>query len=223
MSFIKVKRFYFNVLPTLFILLGIFFVVAGFGPLIYDEAWFKIKELKNQQLILNAKDAQEDSPFARFLTNRAISLVPVNTDFALIIERIGVNVPVVADVTVTNKDAYMAALKDGVAHASVSSYPSKEPGNVYIFAHSTVNFWELGRYAKAFNLLRKLNVGDRIHVIYQGTTYVYDVVNKEKYEGWDTYPITRSVIEPILTLQTCDPPGTTLNRLVVTAKLVNSY
>ncbi|EKE00377.1 MAG: hypothetical protein ACD_22C00036G0004, partial [uncultured bacterium] len=29
----------------------------------------------------------------------------------------------------------------------------------------------------------------------------------------------RPVIEPILTLQTCDPPGTTINRLIVTAKL----
>jgi sortase A len=223
MSFIKVKKFYFNILPTLFILLGIFFVVVGFGPLIYDEVWYKVKEMKNQQLILNAKGAQEDSPFARFLTNKTINMVPVNTDFSLIIERIGVNVPVVADVPVTNKDIYMAALKDGVAHANSSSYPSVEPGNVYIFAHSTVNFWELGRYAKAFNLLRKLSVGDRIHVLYKGTTFVYDVVNREKVEGWNTYPITRSVIEPILTLQTCDPPGTTLNRMVVTAKLVNSY
>jgi sortase (surface protein transpeptidase) len=45
-------------------------------------------------------------------------------------------------------------------------------------------------------------------------------VSKELLKGWDTFPLTRTTIEPILTLQTCDPPGTTLNRLVVTAKLL---
>lgn len=223
MKFLQVRKFYFGTFSSLLIVIGVFLVLAGFGPLIADEVWFKVKEIRNQKLIINAEDAQQDSPFARFLTNKPINLVPVNNDFSLVIERIGVNVPVIADVAVTSKDAYMEALKYGVAHASTSSYPSQYPGNVYIFAHSTVNFWELGRYAKAFNLLRKLGVGDRVHLIYQGTTYVYEVKNKEKYEGWNTYPITRPVIEPILTLQTCDPPGTTIDRLVVTAKLVNFY
>ena len=49
--------------------------------------------------------------------------------------------------------------------------------------------------------------------------FVYRVVNVERYKGWEVYPLTRPVLEPLLTLQTCDPPGTTLNRLVVTAKL----
>jgi LPXTG-site transpeptidase (sortase) family protein len=71
-----------------------------------------------------------------------------------------------------------------------------------------------------FNLLRKLDFGDRIHIFYKGETFIYEVVNKEVMKGWNTYPITRSVVEPILTLQTCDPPGTTINRLVVTAKLI---
>ena len=70
------------------------------------------------------------------------------------------------------------------------------------------------------NLLRKLELGDRIHVFRNNTEFVYHVVNKETLKGWNTYPLTRPVIEPILTLQTCDPPGTTLNRLVVTAKLI---
>jgi len=68
-------------------------------------------------------------------------------------------------------------------------------------------------------LLRKLEPEDRIHVFFEGDTYVYEVMNKEVYPGWNTFPLSRSVIEPILTLQTCDPPGTTINRLVVTAKL----
>ena len=59
-----------------------------------------------------------------------------------------------------------------------------------------------------------------MNIFYQGDRYVYKVVNREVVKGWNTTSITRSVIEPILTLQTCDPPGTTINRLVVTAKLL---
>ena len=107
-----------------------------------------------------------------------------------------------------------------MAHALTSNYPSEKPGNTYLFAHASINFWQLGRYDKAFNLLRKLDLGDRVHMFYEGETFVYEVVNKEVMKGWNTYPLTRSVIEPTLTLQTCDPPGTTINRLVVTANLL---
>ena len=78
----------------------------------------------------------------------------------------------------------------------------------------------MGKYSTVFNLLRKLNLGDKIHVFYKNKMYVYEVVNKETVAGWDTKPLVRKTIEPVLTLQTCDPPGTTLNRFVVTAKLV---
>jgi len=44
-------------------------------------------------------------------------------------------------------------------------------------------------------------------------------MNKEAMKGWNTQPLSRPVLEPVLTLQTCDPPGTTINRYVVTAVL----
>jgi len=102
----------------------------------------------------------------------------------------------------------------------VSDYPSEKPGNVYLFAHASIDFWRLGRYATVFNLLRKMEKGDKVHVFYKGDDYIYEVINKEVQKGFNTFPLTRTTIEPILTLQTCDPPGTTLNRLIVTAKLI---
>jgi len=120
---------------------------------------------------------------------------------------------------VSDEKAYKESLKTGIAHASTSDYPSREPGNVYLFAHSSLNFWELGKYAQAFNLLRKLEIGDKVHIFYESGDFEYRVINKEIFKGFNTYPLTRSVIEPLLTLQTCDPPGTTFNRLVITAKL----
>ncbi len=213
---LKAKKLIANFL----IFLGFVFLSLAYGPLIFDEVWYQLKLLKDQRYSLNDKNAQPDSVFARYLSTRPISIEPVNKDFSIVIEKIGVNAPIVKDVIVTNEDTYFKSLKQGVAHASTSQYPSEEPGNVYLFAHSSVNFWELGRYAKVFNLLRKLELGDRVHVFYDDQTFVYEVVNNEVHKGWNTYPLTRKVIEPILTLQTCDPPGTTINRLVVTAKLI---
>ncbi|MFC1621867.1 sortase [Patescibacteria group bacterium] len=216
MNLTKYKKY----IPNLLTFIGIVFLLFAFGPLIIDEVWFRLKEFRNQELRLEDDTAQEDSVFARFLTTRPISIKPVNKDFSIVIEKIGVNVPIVVDVPVTNEKAYLEALKWGVAHASVSKYPSKNPGNTYLFAHASLNFWRLGKYANVFNLLRKLEIGDRVHIFFERDIYVYEVVNSEVVKGWNVNPIDRAVIEPILTLQTCHPPGTTFNRLVVTAKLI---
>ena len=205
---------------NLLILVGFVLLILTYGPLIKDEFWYMFKELKSQKYVLNDPRGTDDSAFARFLTNKSVSLKPVNTSFSVVIEKIGVNAPIVADVSVTDKNAYMEALKSGIAHASVSDYPSEKPGNVYLFAHASIDFWRLGRYATVFNLLRKLEKGDKVHVFYKGDDYIYEVINKEVQKGFNTFPLTRTTIEPILTLQTCDPPGTTLNRLIVTAKLI---
>jgi LPXTG-site transpeptidase (sortase) family protein len=216
---------FYRSLSNIFIILGVLFVLLSFGSVIKDEVWYQLKQLKDQKFVLKSRgitneDVISDSIFARYLSTRPISIEPINTDFSIVIEKIGVNVPIVPDVYVTDEAAYMESLKHGVAHASVSNYPSTDPGNTYLFAHASTNFWQLGKYANVFNLLRKLDLGDRVHVFYNDKVYVYEVVNKEVMKGWNTYPLTRPVLEPTLTLQTCDPPGTTLNRLVVTAKLV---
>lgn len=210
----------FKTTANILTMFGVIFILLAFGPVLRSEVWYQLKVFKDQEYSLFAKeDSVADSVFSRYLSSNPVLLDPVNREFALVIEKIGVNAPVVTDVSVTSEEAYKEALKSGVAHASVSEYPSQEPGNVYIFAHASTDFWDLGKYATVFNLLRKLDVGDKIHLFYEGSDYVYEVVNKEKLQGWNTYPITRPVIEPTLTLQTCDPPGTTLNRLVVTAVL----
>lgn len=208
-------------LPELLIFSGVAVLLISYGPIAYDEATYRFKEYKRQvySLHLNEEESVEDSPFARLVSKSPILIKPVNTDFSIVIEKIGVNAPVVRDVPVSTEDAYIEALKNGVAHASSAPYPSNEPGNVYLFAHSSINFWRLGKYAKVFNLLRKLETGDNINIFFENTQYTYEVINKEIYKGFNTYPLTRSTIEPILTLQTCDPPGTTFNRLVVTAAL----
>ena len=213
-------------LPLFLILFGIIVFLLSFGPVLYSEAWYYIKQAKGQEFSVNKDVVVADAPgqntsvFAKFLSSAPVIVNPANTDFAIIIEKIGVNSPVIANVSIKDDTAYTEALKLGVAHAINSNKPSEEPGNTYLFAHASLNFWELGKYATTFNLLRKLELRDNIYIIYKNRLFKYEIVNKEIHEGWNTNAITRPVIEPILTLQTCDPPGTTLNRLVVTAKLL---
>lgn len=207
-------------IPNILIFGGVLILVLSYAPLIKDELWFYLKELRGQSYELDASDGVQDSAFARYLTYSTVNLNPVDKKFSIVIERIGVNAPVIAGVSVTNPESYNEALKYGVAQASTSALPSENPGNVYLFAHASLNFWQLGKYATVFNLLRKLEPGDKIHLFYENRDFVYEVTTKEVVDGFNTYPLTRSVIEPVLTLQTCDPPGTTLNRLVITSKLL---
>lgn len=217
-SQIKIYRFIANG----FVFFGILLIIFPFLPVLKDELWYRIRQFKQQKYILNSSNnAPTESVFASLISDHPIQIQPVNKKFSIVIEKIGVNAPIKADVPITDSNAYIESLKEGVAHASSSLYPSTQPGNVYLFAHASVNFWQLGKYATVFNLLRKLEPGDKIHVFYNNQDYVYETIGKEVLKGWNTYPITRPVLEPILTLQTCDPPGTTINRLIVTAKLIS--
>lgn len=208
-----------SVLPNVFIIVGVLLFLAAVIPYLRDEIWYALKSSRGQVFVLDG-EGQQDSIFARYLSSSPISMHPVSREFGIVIEKIGVNAPVVKDVPVSDTKAYQEALQHGIAHASTSAYPSTENGNVYLFAHSSIHFWALGKYAEAFNLLRKLEAGDKVHVFYEGQDFVYQVVSKEIFKGFNTYPLNRTVIQPVLTLQTCDPPGTTLNRLVVTCKLL---
>jgi len=218
-SLTRFRKTFWRVVPNTAIVLGLLLVLLSVVPFVRDEVWYLLKQSRGQNFTLD-DGGQKDSVFARYLSSQPVHIEPASRDFGIVIEKIGVNAPIVADVSVADEKSYNEALKTGVAHASSSGYPSREPGNVYLFAHSSLNFWELGKYAQVFNLLRKLETGDMIHIFYQGQDFVYRAVNKEIYKGFNTYSLTRPVIEPLLTLQTCDPPGTTINRLVVTAKLV---
>ncbi len=210
-------------ISTFLILIGVILIWYSLLPYFYDEVHYRFLQWRHQKYVMSNDTSMPKnntgSVFGNIMSNRSIELSPVNREFSLVIEKIGLSVPVVLGVSVTDETKYKDALKNGVAHAITSDLPSDSAGNVYLFAHSSFNFWSLGKYATAFNLIDKLQIGDEINVFYHDKRYIYSVVNREVYPGWNTYPLTRPVIEPLLTLQTCTPPGTTLNRMVITSKL----
>ncbi len=219
MSYSKILK----IMSDAFIIGAVVLFLGAFGPVLLGELSYSAAKIFDfgWQLPVGNDYANNTSSNAvgSIISHKPLTLKPANLDSSIVIEKIGVSAPVVLNVPVTDEAAYKEALKYGVAHAKGSALPG-ENGNAYIFAHSSINFWELGKYATVFNLLNKLEAGDRIVLFYNKQRFDYEVVDNRVVSGWNTLPILRQTTYPILTLQTCDPPGTVINRRIVTAKLV---
>ncbi len=148
-------------------------------------------------------------------------ITPVSTDYGIVIEKINANAKVIANVDPGDEKAYTAALANGVAEARGSTAPG-QAGNLYLFSHSTDAPWNIIRFNAIFYLLKELDKGDKVVIFHKNVRYDYIVFDKSIISPNDISYLTNSYTSPILTLQTCDPPGTLLNRLVVRARLVSS-
>ena len=137
------------------------------------------------------------------------------------IEKINANAKIIPQIDPGVEAEYTKALKEGIAEAKGSTEPG-EAGNLFLFSHSTDAPWNIARYNAIFYLLRELVPGDRVIVFYKGRRFDYIVFDKTTAPPSDITFLTNRYDRPVLTLQTCDPPGTVLNRLVVRAKLAGS-
>ena len=227
------KRFWvFITIRTLansLIILGVVFAFISFWPFVNQELKFWLDNLRGVEYIIEGDEvlAAERSQNAPPIINtpKPISIKPINTDFGIVIEKIGVNAPVVKNVDSSNYSEYINALQSGVAHAQGTALPGSTTAannNVFLFAHSAINPIEARRYNSVFYLLRKLEKGDRIITFYKGKRFNYEVFDKIVVEADDVKYLTEPSKDPILTLQTCDPPGSSLRRLIITAKLVKN-
>jgi len=159
--------------------------------------------------------AKEEIRYRTFTAPKQI--VPVDTNFGIVIPKIGANAKVIANVDWKNQGVYTEALSRGVAHAKGSALPGKV-GNVFIFAHSAGNFYEANRYNAIFYLLDKLVKGDEIDIYYNGGKFTYFVTNKATVDGSQVQYLSGNDQTQTLTLMTCWPPGTTFKRLIIQAK-----
>lgn len=136
------------------------------------------------------------------------------------IASLGIDTPVVY-VSGTTERVFQEGLKSGVVHLAGTANPG-EPGNAYIFGHSSDFIWKEGDYKTVFALLPDMTIGERIYVSNaQGKTFAYEA-KKTLVVG----PKDLSVIDQheqkvrMLTLQTSYPLGTALRRFIVQADFV---
>lgn len=232
------KIFIIRFVGYFFIMMGLIVLTLVIEPVINEEARYQFNQLIGRQFTLPTvvtsagsdqigagegafSQADSSNTLGSLLSGQSEIIVPVSTDFGIVIEKINANAKVVADVDSGNEKAYSKALAEGVAHAKGTSYPGQK-GNVYLFSHSTDAPWNLVRFNAIFYLLGKLEAGDRIVMFYQGKRYDYIVFDKTVVPPTETEFLTNVYDQSVLTLQTCDPPGTLLNRLIVRAKLAGS-
>lgn len=157
--------------------------------------------------------------FRDLLETRAIDL-GLDPYFSLYVPKIKAKASVIPNVDAGSYSDYSKALKKGVAHAAGTNFPGQGK-LVYLFSHSTNSTFNFATYNAIFFLLRKVEKGDRILVYYLNKEYKYVVSEKFIVDATDnSWMIDRNEGE-YLVLQTCDPPGTSLRRLVVVARPAN--
>lgn len=187
--------------------LGILLIIGGslligliYSPIIREEFHYQTTKIE--------KPPQEEE------------IVPVSEEFGLIIPKIDINAKVFPNVDANNPKEYLPLLTQGVAHAKGSVLPGQE-GNVFIFAHSSDTPLNITRYNAVFYLIGKLQPGDEIIIYYQYWKYLYKVVDKKIVPPELVADVIERYTGETLTLQTCTPPGTTINRLLVIGKETN--
>lgn len=148
--------------------------------------------------------------------------VEVGPDPKLIIPKINVDVPVYYDIG-NDYDSQMAAMAKGVAQFAIpgaSSHPG-ENGNTVIAGHSSNDLFDGGDYKFIFSQLERLQVGDSIYADYHGVRYTYIVSKTQVVKPTDVSALVMPNDKPVITLLTCTPLGTALNRLLVFADQVS--
>lgn len=202
---------------VLFSLVGI---TLTFGQALYQEGLYRWNVLRGiEYTVASEPTTQEQSGFTSQPPSESpLTITPVDTDFGIVVPKINANARIVPNVDPGSYEDYMVALRVGVAHAAGTVFPGMD-GNVYLFAHSTDYFWNVGRYNAIFYLLKELEPGDEVNIFYAGRRYIYAVSEKKIVGPEDISYITNSIGGgQRLTLQTCWPPGTAIKRLIVTAK-----
>lgn len=220
------------------LLLAIFGVLATFGPAVYYEISFKVAEARGiHYQVYQPKETT--TPLGEILKQQKIGtisvsnggfadilagpkeqiLIPNDTSFDILIPKLGANAKVFPNVDASNPNQFLPILKQGVAHAKGTVFPGMK-GNIYLFAHSTDNFWDVGRYNAVFYLLKDLVPGDDVVIFWQNKRYNYVVTGSKVIDPSDVSYImnAQNKNQETLILQTCWPPGTTWKRWIVFAK-----
>lgn len=180
----------------------------------YVVAANKQEEAKVYQL---QKNTQPKGALSKLFNVKPVeALVPEDPNFSVVIPKIGANARILPNIDVSNEKTYLSALQKGVAHAMGTAFPG-EGGHIFLFAHSTDYFWNVGTYNAVFFLLHKLEKGDEIDLFFKGQRYKYQVIDTAIVDPSQVEYLTRKTNLEFLTLQTCWPPGTTLKRLLVFA------
>ncbi|BDQ04810.1 MAG: hypothetical protein KatS3mg084_0328 [Candidatus Dojkabacteria bacterium] len=204
-------------------IISLLVILVLYGPIMWHEILYAYDNVFNEDYkkrLIVANDVP------KLLKESEILLEPVNPipepvdrDFSVIIPKINVNKKVIKDVDITDEVAVQEALKQGIGWARGTVEPGQY-GNSLLFSHSSRNVWDIPRYNAEFTLLNKLEFDDLFTVVYQGRQYDFIVFEKTIVDPDDVSYVTGAADGRIVTLQTCHPPGSNKQRLIVRGRLI---
>jgi len=195
------------------IFLGVGVLGMIYVPVVTAEATYHAKKIMKEMGIENG----DWKSF--FIPSFVVRLVPseVREEFGISIPKIFVQDTIVPNVNAGDKKDYGVALTKGIAHAAGTSLPGTE-GLGYYFAHSAGLPGFQTRQNAQFYLLNKLEPGDAVDLFYQGDEFRYFVTEKKVVSPNELGFLNDASDEEKIVLQTCWPPGTDMQRLLVFAE-----
>jgi LPXTG-site transpeptidase (sortase) family protein len=178
-----------------------------------DIVWKRSYDAEN--LLANIRDSEHIKP--------TIDITPYEN--RLIIPKLWKNIPLL-DVNHDGTGAYedmhnifMEELKKGIVRYPGTALPG-EVGNTFIFGHSSNYPWIKSDYNDVFALLDTLQNGDEIIVFYNQEKFTYKVTDRAIVKPGEVGVIeNRDKTKKELSLMTCWPIWTTLERLILFAEL----
>ncbi len=202
----KVPPHFSKLKPILSALASFLFVLMLFkAPILYNQIKFLTADHSSSEQIIPPSG------------NSAVETVPPEP--TITIPKINVNAPVIYPTSTANSPNYDPELENGVVHYPNTPLPG-QAGNVVIFGHSSNDWWEPGNYKFVFVLLDKLVAGDTFSINFNSKRYIYQVASSKVVEASDLSVLAPSS-EPIVTLITCWPAGTSLKRQIIVAKQIS--
>ncbi len=168
----------------------------------------------NVDYFLGQKKDTNTQPINDSKPQATVKKDPALKENKLIVSKINVDAPIVEAASIKDSDI-LGAMENGIAHYPVTSKPG-EVGNAFFVGHSSNYRWAKGNYNFIFANLNKLAKGDLIIVNFNQVKYVYKVFDVVVVPPEDVSVLGQTK-DSIISLMTCDPPGTTWKRRVVKA------
>jgi LPXTG-site transpeptidase (sortase) family protein len=196
-----------------------------YGPMLYRDIGYWWRKNHRKEVPESLVNALFPGNLANFQVDNDTPVVPVMPpDDRVVIDKIEVNAPIVIMEGVDN-DTVLREIQKGVGLYPNLARPG-QPGLVFLTAHSSYWWWDAGQWKFVFQHLEDLMIGDKITVYYHQKRYDYEVTDmkviKPQGEEADRIFDQEAYIGiPSVRLMTCVPVGTSLNRLVVTAKQIS--
>ncbi len=209
-----------RVLPSVLIFSGCVLLVSQvILPLVYFKSTSHTKPMESS--VLGTVSGFKSFEFEELHVEEAIEQEPQE-----------INIPEYFYLTVPKLRIENAAVEvnsptlspdDALGHYTGTAIPG-QVGNSFIYGHSVLPwFYNPKNYKTIFSTLEDLDTGDRIYIDINNERLTYIVENKETLYPGEVNPLAETkpafLNESTITLMTCVPPGTKIQRLLVHAVL----